>query len=121
MKNHDLEPKMLAVSDVKSGRKNSNWRVLWLVVAVCLAPVIASYLFYYVFKPVGGSANYGQLIEPQRPIPPSLMVRTENGTITPLQTLQGKWLLLAVDASACDENCAKKTLFYEASTCCAGY
>ncbi|BBO60364.1 hypothetical protein MPB2EB_1505 [Mycoavidus sp. B2-EB] len=82
-----------------------------LVVLVCLAPVIASYLSYYVFKPAGGVVNYGKLIEPAQPIPPSLGVQAENGEVIPFQTLKGKWLLLAVDASTCSENCVKKLYF----------
>ena len=31
------------------------------ILAVCAAPVIASYLAYYVIKP-GGRSNYGELI-----------------------------------------------------------
>ena len=39
---------------------------LLAVLAVCAAPVIASYLTYYVIKP-DGRTNYGELVEPQRP------------------------------------------------------
>ncbi|MCX8566287.1 MAG: Cytochrome oxidase Cu insertion factor, SCO1/SenC/PrrC family [Glomeribacter sp. 1016415] len=94
-----------------ASNKNTHRKTLLLVVLVCLAPVIASYLSYYVFKPAGGVVNYGKLIEPAQPIPPSLVVQTENGDATPLQTLKGKWLLLAIDASACPENCVKKLYF----------
>ena len=40
---------------------------LVLLFLVFAAPVIASYLTYYVFPP-SGRTNYGELIEPQRPI-----------------------------------------------------
>ncbi|MCX7272668.1 MAG: cytochrome C oxidase subunit I, partial [Burkholderiales bacterium] len=39
---------------------------LLAVLAVCAAPVIASYVTYYVIKP-DGRTNYGELVEPQRP------------------------------------------------------
>ena len=41
---------------------------LLAILLVCAAPVIASYLAYYVMPPLGRT-NFGDLIEPQRPIP----------------------------------------------------
>jgi hypothetical protein len=38
------------------------------VLLVCAAPVIASYFTYYVVRPEG-RRNYGELIDPQRPLP----------------------------------------------------
>ncbi|KMW46344.1 cytochrome C oxidase subunit I [Ralstonia insidiosa] len=75
---------------------------------VCASPVIASYLAYYVFTPAGGKAAYGALVEPQRPIPTGLMVQDEHGAEVPLASLKGKWLMVSVDNSACDDNCARK-------------
>ncbi|PTB21299.1 cytochrome C oxidase subunit I [Trinickia symbiotica] len=75
------------------------------------APVVASYLAYYVFKPSGGATNYGALIEPQRPIPDTLVVTDEAGKPIKLATLRGRWLMIAVDASACDKACATKLYF----------
>lgn len=95
----------------KPGSWNSaRWKLL-LLAAICAAPVIASYFVYYVVKPRGGTTNYGTLIEPQRPIPPSLMVRDENDRVMPLSALQGKWLMLSTDASACDRACVQKLYF----------
>lgn len=79
---------------------------LLLVLAVCAAPVIASYFFYYVVKPEGRT-NYGTLIEPQRPLPP-LQLRELDGKATDLASLKGKWLMLTVDASACPKSCEDK-------------
>lgn len=42
-----------------------------LVLLACAAPVIASYLAYYVFKPEGGKTNYGTLIVPPQPMNPA--------------------------------------------------
>jgi cytochrome oxidase Cu insertion factor (SCO1/SenC/PrrC family) len=82
-----------------------------LIALVCAAPVIASYLAYYVFKPAGGRTNYGTLIEPQRPIAETLIVKDEAGTPMKLASLRGRWLMIAVDASACDQACATKLYF----------
>lgn len=86
-------------------------RTLFLLLAVCIAPVLASYFTYYVVKPKGAATNYGTLIEPQRPIPSSLAVRNDEGQIIAMPTLKGKWLMISVDASACDGRCLQK-LYY---------
>ncbi|WP_420823416.1 SCO family protein [Trinickia diaoshuihuensis] len=89
---------------------NGRWMVL-LIALVCAAPVIASYLTYYVIKPKGGATNYGTLIEPQRPISPALIVKDEAGKTMPLASLRGRWIMISVDRSACDEACATKLYF----------
>jgi cytochrome oxidase Cu insertion factor (SCO1/SenC/PrrC family) len=82
-----------------------------LVALMCAAPVIASYLTYYVFKPSGRTTNYGTLIDPQRPIPGAVAVTDEAGKPVRLASLRGRWLMIAVDHSACDEACATKLYF----------
>ena len=82
-----------------------------LVALICAAPVIASYLAYYVFKPAGGATNYGTLIEPQRPIPEALTVTGEDGKPMKLVSLRGRWLMITVDRSDCDTSCATKLYF----------
>jgi hypothetical protein len=78
------------------------YRVLYLLVAVCVAPVLASYLAYYVFPP-GGRTNYGDLIE-QRPLP-GLSTRLQDGASFDLRGLRGRWVMLTVDAAACAGPC----------------
>lgn len=90
--------------------KRGRWVVL-LIALVCAAPVLASYLAYYVFKPKGGSTNYGTLIEPQRPISAALVVKDEAGKPVPLASLRGRWLMVSVDRSACAQACATKLYF----------
>ena len=82
-----------------------------LIALVCAAPIIASYLTYYVIKPKGGATNYGTLIEPQRPISEALVVKDEAGKTMPLASLRGRWLMISVDRSACDKACATKLYF----------
>jgi cytochrome oxidase Cu insertion factor (SCO1/SenC/PrrC family) len=85
--------------------------MLLLLAVVCAAPIVVSYLTYYVFKPAGGKTNYGALIEPQRPIPESLTVTDENGKPIKLDSLRGRWLMISVDRSACGEACVTKLYF----------
>lgn len=75
------------------------------VLAVCAAPVVASYFTYYVVRPEG-RRNYGDLIEPQRPLP-ALTAKSLDGTAVPLPSLRGQWLLVGVAGGACDATCEK--------------
>jgi hypothetical protein len=70
-----------------------------LVLAICAAPVIASYFTYYVVRPQSHK-SFGTLIEPQRPLPASLAA------------LKGQWLLVTVAGGACDVRC-EKNLYLE--------
>lgn len=84
--------------DVKAGR----WKLL-LLLLVCAAPVVASYFTYYVVRP-DGRRNYGELIDPQRPIP-AMMGTDAAGKVVPLQGLKDQWLFISVADSSCDQAC----------------
>jgi len=70
-----------------------------LLLLACAAPVIASYLAYYVFKPEGGKTNFGTLVQPVQEMNPAWFDIPFNG----------KWtLLVARPAGECtikDESC----------------
>lgn len=88
---------------------SSHWRrnrMLYLLLAVCVAPVIASYTAYYLLPP-SGRTNYGTLVEPQRPMP-ALSLQRLDGTAVEAAKLRGSWLMLQVDGGACDAACEKK-------------
>lgn len=78
------------------------WKML-AVLLVCAAPVIASYFTYYVIRPEG-RRNFGELIEPQRPMP-ALAATTPEGQAQSLAALRGQWLLVTVAGGACDTTC----------------
>lgn len=75
-----------------------------LILLVCAAPVIASYLMYYVVRPEGRT-NYGTLIEPVRPIPPALPLADADGRAVEPKSLHGQWLMVVVAGGACDADC----------------
>ncbi len=77
-----------------------------LVLLVCAAPVIASYLTYFVIRPEGRT-NYGTLILPTRSLP-DLPLRTLEGTPVAARSLHGQWLLVVVGPSACDAPCEQR-------------
>jgi cytochrome oxidase Cu insertion factor (SCO1/SenC/PrrC family) len=77
-----------------------------LVLLVCAAPVIASYLTYYVIRP-SSHANYGELIEPNRPVPNAAQLPLQDLQRQPVDpaSLRGQWLLVVVADGPCDERC----------------
>lgn len=89
-------------------RRTSVGRVkMLLVLLVCAAPVIASYLTYYVIRPEGRT-NYGTLILPTRSLPASLPLTALDGAAVPAALLKGNWLLVVVAPGACGEVCEKQ-------------
>ena len=89
------------------GPRNSSgrWKMI-AVLLVCAAPVIASYLTYYVIRPEG-RRNYGDLINPQRPLP-ALQAATPDGKPVDLRSLKGQWLLMSVSGATCDSACQQR-------------
>ena len=79
---------------------------LALIFAVCAAPVLGSYLSYYVVRPEGRT-NYGVLLEPQ-PSARDVRATALDGTALPLSSLSGRWVMVSVDAGACDAACVDK-------------
>jgi hypothetical protein len=77
---------------------------LFAVLAVCAAPMIASYFTYYVIKPEGRT-NYGALIDPRNhPIPAMASTRLDGKPGT-LDDYKGKWIMLKVGPSDCAQAC----------------
>jgi hypothetical protein len=105
---HSVDAPDLADPDAAARRRTRAGRLrMLLVLAVCAAPVVASYLAYYVFQPQGRT-NYGALIEPPRPWPPALVARSLDGVEVAPAALHGQWLLVAVGPAACDAACERR-------------
>jgi hypothetical protein len=96
-------PQEAALADEQRTR-SGRWKML-VVMLVCAAPVLASYFMYYVVRPEA-RRSYGELIEPQRPIP-SITGIDAAGKRVSLPTLQGQWLLVSVAGGACDAPCER--------------
>lgn len=96
-------PAQVAATDSARTRMG-RWKML-LVFLICASPVIASYFTYYVIRPEG-RRNFGDLIDPQRPLP-ALVGANLQGQPVPLPALKGQWLLLSVASGACDAACAR--------------
>lgn len=91
-----------------AGRTRSGRLKMLLVLLVCAAPVVASYLTYFVIRPEGRS-NYGDLILPTRPLPSAeqLPLADLQGHRIDPSSLKGQWLLVVVAGADCDARCER--------------
>jgi hypothetical protein len=111
---HDDQPLGLTVHSMPTpqqlvaGDPQRTLRGRWKMIAVllvCAAPVVASYFTYYVVRPEG-RRNFGELVDPQRPLPNLPAARLDGGTVN-LQALRGQWLFVSVAGGACDAACER--------------
>ena len=102
---HDVPAPGLAIESVRRTR-NGRLKML-LVLAICAAPVIGSYLAYFVVRP-DGRTNYSELIQPQVAIPPNLPLADLQGAALQGGSLKGQWLIVVASGAACDAVCEKQ-------------
>ena len=110
----DLKPIGLTVYDLpqqtssslsEHSRTRGGRMYMLLVLLACAAPVLLSYLTYYVIRPEG-RVHHGELIEPQRMLP-AASAKDLQGKDLPLAQLKGQWLLVAVGSSECTDKCER--------------
>jgi peroxiredoxin len=101
------KPADAAATPVEPVVRKRGRRMLWLVLAVCAAPMIASYFTYYVIKPQKRN-NYGTLIDQRAHPIPSMATTTLDGRPQALEQFKGKWVMLMVAPGACPEVCQKQ-------------
>ena len=77
-----------------------------LVLLACAAPIMASYFTYYVVRPEG-RRNFGELVQPQRPLPAMPTVALD-GSPGSLASLKGQWLLVTVSGGDCKADCEQR-------------
>jgi hypothetical protein len=83
----------------------SQW-MMWLVLAVCAAPVIASYALYFWVRP-DGRTNYGELLEPQRDLP-AIQLKSVDGSSAEWTQWRGRWILLTTAPGECPADCVQR-------------
>lgn len=97
----------------KAGQRRRSMWPLYAIVLMSLAPVVAALLAYFMpqsgLRPDGHN-NYGQILDPQRPMPDAqaLPLTTLEGAPFQLDSLRGQWVLVTADAAACPESCVRK-------------
>lgn len=95
-------PGMAEVGVTERRTRAGRWKML-LVLLMCAAPVVASYLAYYVVRPEGRQV-FGTLINPQRPLPDLIATSIDGGQVN-LRALKGQWLIVTVGSGACEAGC----------------
>lgn len=95
-----------ADGSVASRRTRRGRLLMTIVLLVCMAPVLASYLAYFVIKP-DGRTNYSELVEPRGPIPSDLPLVDLKGDAVAAESLKGQWLFVVVSRAACDSRCER--------------
>ena len=88
-----------------SKNARNNRTTLWLIGLLCAAPVIASYLAFYVWQPEART-NYGDLLQP-RPLPDATLAHLD-GRPFRIADLRGRWVMLSIDAADCLQLCQAK-------------
>lgn len=104
-----MEASEAAKPAVPEVRKRTHW-TLFLVLAVCAAPMVLSYFTYYVIKPESRT-NYGALVDPRAHPIPELGTTALDGSAAALSDYAGKWIMLQADVAACPKPCTDKLLW----------
>jgi hypothetical protein len=97
---HSL-PDPAAVARQRLGR----WQML-MVLALCAAPVLASYFTFYVIKPSGSA--YGELIAGAPDMPADLPLTDLRGQAVTAASLRGQWMLAVVQPADCPAACERQ-------------
>lgn len=84
------------------GTSGRNKRLIALLVAIALAPVVLSYVAYYAW-PRDARVNYGELLTGTMP---TIDGTREDGTPFDVATLRGRWLVLYAAAGGCPADCS---------------
>jgi hypothetical protein len=101
---HEL-PMPSDVAQADERRTRSGRLKMLLMLLICAAPVIASYIAYYFWQPEARH-HHGELITPPRDLPQQ-MARDVHGQALSLTSLKGQWLLLVAAPGECNEHCEK--------------
>ena len=101
-----MEENTLSEAAAQKARRDGRLK-LFVLLFVCAAPIIASYVTYYIIKP-SGRTNYGAFIDQRSHPMPKLSSTTLDGRPETLENYAGKWIMLKVGGGACDEACSKQ-------------
>ncbi|MFN3886078.1 MAG: SCO family protein [Aquabacterium sp.] len=99
----------MPTQDLASAQRTRRGRLKMLLVwLVCAAPVVASYLTYYAWRP-HTRVNHGTLVMPPRAMPPDarLPLTGPDARAVALSALKGQWLLVSVADGACPADCER--------------
>lgn len=101
------ENKVLEPTSTSNKARWSGRLKLLVLLLVCAAPIIASYVTYYIIKPEGRT-NYGAFIDQRAHPMPKMTSTTLDGRPETLEQYAGKWIMVKVGGGACAEACARQ-------------
>ena len=109
---YDL-PEPGAVADADARQTTGGRLRMLMVLLVCAAPVIASYLTFYVLRPQS-LKSFGELVLPVVSMP-DIQATDLKGEPLALRSLTQQWLLVSVSSGACDSDC-QQNLYLQRQT-----
>lgn len=80
-------------------------RVVWLILAICVLPVIASTALYLFWRP-NSFVNHGELLEPA--LLHEVAFKRANGPPFSFSEISGQWAFVSLDSGSCGEFCERK-------------
>lgn len=90
---------------------NPRGRAQFLLLATLFfVPLMGSYALYFWFpeyRPTGRT-NYGELVDPARPLPGTLRFLDARGGALDLEAFRGRWTYVVTAGSDCEETCLHK-------------
>lgn len=93
------------LSDTKQPINKSNVLTFWMIVLVFALPPIAAYFMYYSGIMPEARMNNGILVQPKEL--PDVMLQTIDNKSYAIKSNSGKWTLLMLIDSSCDDLCKK--------------
>lgn len=93
------------MSEKKAPVNKSNVITFWMIILVFSLPPVAAYFMYYTGIMPEARMNRGTLIEPKEL--PGLTLKTKDQQPFRIGTSNGKWTLMMLTDSLCDDLCKK--------------
>jgi cytochrome oxidase Cu insertion factor (SCO1/SenC/PrrC family) len=87
-------------------RRSASRRKILLLAALFTLPVIVAYALYFSGWRPAATGNYGELVQPVRPIVDAALARLDGGSMR-FRELHGKWTLLTFSAAECLKPCER--------------
>ena len=84
--------------------KKQNQRTLIMLVLAFIVPVVAAYLVYMNMDGSGKTNNFGELINPPRPLV-NFSLQTTEGKAFGFEQLKANWHLIYIGHGACEQPC----------------
>ncbi len=87
-------------------RRSASRRKILLLAALFALPVIVAYALYFSGWRPAATGNYGELVQPVRPIADAALTRLDGGPMR-FSELHGKWTLITFSAAECLKPCER--------------